>query len=344
MPAVPAPAKVLVSGANGYIAVWVVRTLLDHGYSVRGTVRSESKNNHLRKVFKNEVDSGKLELVVVPDITLPGAFDEAVKGVDAIEHTASPFHFNADDPDELIGPAVKGTIGMLESALKFGGSQLKRVAVTSSCASILNPSSTGVLNEESWNEESIAIVKEKGREAPAQEKYRASKSLAEKAAWDFVEKNKSSITWDLVTLCPPFVFGPNLNEVNSSSELGQSQSLFYEALLTKRKTPEQLAGVSGGWVDVRDVALGHVRALEVPEAGGQRFILSSEMFIWQNWFDAANSLGLPDVPQGTPGAGKDFKYKFVYDSSRAKNVLGIQFRDIKTTTKDTVEDFKKRGW
>ena len=60
-------------------------------------------------------------------------------------------------------------------------------------------------------------------------------------------------------------------------------ALFYEALLTKTKTPEQLAGVQGGWVDVRDVAEGHVRALEVPEAGGQRFILSSGMFVWQDW-------------------------------------------------------------
>ena len=98
MPAVSAPSKVLVSGANGYIAVWVVRTLLDRGFSVRGTVRSESKIPHLKKVFKDEFEKGLLEVVVVPDITVSGAFDEAVKGVDAIEHTASPFHFKADDP------------------------------------------------------------------------------------------------------------------------------------------------------------------------------------------------------------------------------------------------------
>lgn len=98
MPAITAPAKVLVSGANGFIAVWVVRTLLEHGYSVRGTVRSESKGTHLLNLFKDEVLNGKFELVIVPDITAYGAFDDAVKGVDAIEHTASPFHFKADDP------------------------------------------------------------------------------------------------------------------------------------------------------------------------------------------------------------------------------------------------------
>ena len=94
MPPVAAPAKVLVSGANGFIAVWVVKDLLDAGYTVRGTVRSEAKGSHLLKTFKSAVDAGKLELIVVPDITEPGAFNEAVKGVDAIEHTASPFHFN----------------------------------------------------------------------------------------------------------------------------------------------------------------------------------------------------------------------------------------------------------
>ena len=129
------PAKVLVTGANGYIAIWIVRVLLERGYSGRGTVRSESKTKDLRRLFKNELDNGKLEIVIVPDITVPGAFDESVKGVDAIEHTASPFHLKGDDPNgkrthdiyhvstketsvELIEPAVKGTSGIMESALK----------------------------------------------------------------------------------------------------------------------------------------------------------------------------------------------------------------------------------
>ena len=94
MPSVAPPAKVLVSGANGFIAIWLVKDLLDRGYSVRGTVRSEGKGTHLLNTFKKEVDEGRLEVTVVPDITVPDAFKEAVVGVDAIEHTASPFHFN----------------------------------------------------------------------------------------------------------------------------------------------------------------------------------------------------------------------------------------------------------
>ncbi|KAH8102011.1 hypothetical protein DFH11DRAFT_1786495 [Phellopilus nigrolimitatus] len=258
-----------------------VQDLLERGYSVRGTVRAESKAAHVRSLFKAYAD--KLEIVEVPDITQPGAFDAAVQGVDAIAHTASPFHFKADDPNELIEPAVKGTVGILESALKYVGPQLQRIAVLSSCASVANASDRGELDEHSWNEESTAEVRAQGRAAEQSAKYHASKALAEKAAWDFAEQHMSEISWDLVALNPPFVLGPILHEVASPAALNSSVAFFYEAILTQKKTPEQLASFQGSWVDVRDVSLGHVCALEVPAAGGQRFILSAGAFIWQDW-------------------------------------------------------------
>ena len=97
MVAVSSPAKVLVTGANGYLAVWVVKKYLEAGYSVRGTVRSLSKSAFLTEKFSDYGD--RFELVVVDDITKDGAFDEAVKGVDVIAHTASPFHYKATSPD-----------------------------------------------------------------------------------------------------------------------------------------------------------------------------------------------------------------------------------------------------
>ncbi|KAH8110872.1 NAD-binding protein [Phellopilus nigrolimitatus] len=358
MAAIAAPAKVLVSGANGFIAVWLVQDLLERGYSVRGTVRAESKATHIRNLFKAHGD--KLEIVEVPDITKPGAFDAAVQGVDAIAHTASPFHFNADDPNDVIEPAVKGTVGILESALKHAkrilspffssahdsGPQLRRIVVLSSSLSIASDSAHGELDERRWNEESIAEVRAQGRAAGQLAKYCASKSLAEKAAWEFAEKHKSEISWDLVALNPPLVFGPILHEVSSPAALNSSVGLFYEAILTQKKTPEELAEMQAPWVDVRDVALGHVRALEVPAAGGQRFILSAGSFIWQDWLDAANELKLPGltVPTGTPGAGKDFEYNYWHNSAKARTVLGIEFRDKKLTTKDSIESLKARGW
>ena len=103
MPEITAPAKVLVTGSSGFIAIWVVKYLLDCGFSVRGAVRSEDKGKHLLDTFKDAVSKGMFELAIVPDMCASGAFDEAVKGVTAIEHTASPVHASADDPN---GPSL----------------------------------------------------------------------------------------------------------------------------------------------------------------------------------------------------------------------------------------------
>lgn len=99
MPAIQAPATVLVTGANGFIAAWIVKYLLENGYSVRGTVRNKEKAAYFTTLYKDAVDSGRLEYCTVPDFLAPGAFDEAVKGVDAIIHTATPVTLKADDPE-----------------------------------------------------------------------------------------------------------------------------------------------------------------------------------------------------------------------------------------------------
>ncbi|KAG6835826.1 hypothetical protein H0H93_014299 [Arthromyces matolae] len=195
MPTITSGDKILVSGANGYIAIWVVRRFLEKGYAVRGTVRSADKGKYLEEYFKSYGD--KFELVIVEDITKEGAFDEAVKGVDAIAHTASPFYLDAASVEgtknlsekvqtspmtpiaELNGPAINGTVSILKSALK-NGANVKRVVVTSSCASVLEVGVDKVFTEENWNELAIREIKEQGDAAPGPSKYRASKTLAEK--------------------------------------------------------------------------------------------------------------------------------------------------------------------
>src|SRR5713101_1239452 len=101
MVAISPPAKVLVTGANGYLATWVVKKYLEAGYSVRGTVRSLSKSAFLNDKFAHYGD--RFELVVVEDITKDGAFDEAVKDVEAIAHTAFPFHYKSTNPEGMSG-------------------------------------------------------------------------------------------------------------------------------------------------------------------------------------------------------------------------------------------------
>ncbi|KAI9058000.1 NAD(P)-binding protein [Trametes sanguinea] len=95
--------KVLLTGANGYIAVWIVKTLLDAGYAVRGTVRSERKATHLRNLFSSAGD--RFEVVIIEDIAKEGAFNDFIQDVAAIVHNATPVHLNAVEPDEMIIPA-----------------------------------------------------------------------------------------------------------------------------------------------------------------------------------------------------------------------------------------------
>lgn len=351
MPAVQAPAKVLVSGANGYIAAWVVQELLDQGYSVRGTVRSAEKGEHLKKLFAKFGD--KHEVVVVEDITKEGAFDEAVKGVDAIEHTASPFHFKADDPDELIVPAVKGTVSMLQSALKYGTS-VKRVVITSSTAAVVHVSSEPkIFSEKDWNDQAIQTVKEQGRNAIAAAKYRASKTLAEKAAWEFFEKNKASISWDLVALNPPFVFGPVIHSVPNLSALNTSVADWYNTVLKKNRDAMFLAKTGSAWVDVRDLAKAHRLAIQKSEAGGERIIVSKGRFVWQEWVDAAKKVDpkvlstlanpLPEDDNSLPTKPEKL-YLIDYDTSKAKRILGIDYKDEYQCARDMIADFGARGW
>ncbi|KAG8959163.1 methylglyoxal reductase (NADPH-dependent) gre2 [Tulasnella sp. 419] len=205
MPAFTPPAKILVTGASGYVAVWVSKALLEKGFRVRGTVRSKGKGEYLRGIY-SEYD-GKFEYVIVEDMAKSGAFDEAVKGIDGIAHTASPVSLTADEPNELIIPALHGTLSILESAKKYG-SDVKRVVVTSSLAAALEPHPHPyVYTEVDWCDYALKEVEEKGREATPMMKYRASKVMAERAAWNFVKEHVSEIGFDLVTVLPTFVFG-----------------------------------------------------------------------------------------------------------------------------------------
>ncbi|KAJ4474488.1 D-lactaldehyde dehydrogenase [Lentinula aciculospora] len=349
---VPSGSKVLVTGANGYIAAWVVRTLLEKGYAVRGTVRSEAKGTHLKKIFADYKD--KFETVVVEDITKEGAFNQAIKGVNAIAHTASPFHFKADDPQELIGPAVNGTLSVLKSALN--NSAIRRIVITSSTAAIISMlPDRKVFSEVDWNDQAIEEVKTQGKNASQASKYRASKTLAEKAAWDFYKVSNTNRSWDLVVLNPPYVFGPLIHDISSPSALGTSAGDWYNSVVRPDmggKTIEAITTVGGGWVDVRDIALAHVLALQKQEAGGERLLISKGEFVYQDFIDVANALSpspIPshtDLPKGSPGAGKEFVPKIVYDPSKASRILGpeLVYHTIEETTKDTLADFERRGW
>ena len=361
MTVIPPPATVLVTGANGYIGSWITKVLLEAGYSVTGTVRSAAKGEDWAKLYaEDEKAKGKeVKFVVVEDITVDGAFDDAVKGVHAIVHTASPVVLNhEDDPRVIIDPAIKGTVGILESALKFG-SNVKRVVSLSSAAAVLSlHPKPRTFSEVDWNDQAVEQVKKEGKDAPGIAKYRASKTLAEKASWEFMEKNKKELEgrFDLVAFAPPFVFGPQLHTLKLSKpeEMTFSSLLLYKALILGDFHIGKPTIAAGLWVDVRDIAQATLLALrEKEEAGGERVIVSAGEFIWQDFLDALHNTSPPpfppsrvaQLPKGEPGtSGKDVVHPILYDTTKQCNVLGLEPRGIEECVRDTVADYQGRGW
>ncbi|KAH8102192.1 NAD-P-binding protein [Cristinia sonorae] len=341
MPAVQAPAKVLVTGANGFVAVWVVKKLLEDGFAVRGTIRSEDKGVYLKETFASYGD--KLELVVVKDITQDGAFDEAVKGVDAIQHTASPFHLNGTHPDDLIVPAVEGTRTILRSTLRHG-TDVKRFIITSSCSAIeeLLPDPQ-VYTEDDWNTQSVKEVEEKGVNASASHVYRASKTLAEREAWKFVEEHKNEIKWDLVAINPPYIFGPPLQEVASLDSLNMSMAAWYRYVVSGTADGEALATAGNNWVDVRDCAAGHVHCMTVQQAGGHRILSVAGAYKWQDWVNAARKI-YPNLSVGnTTYDASQALHPIRYNTSKFETLLGLKYHTMEETSKAILESFEERG-
>ncbi|PCH42478.1 NAD(P)-binding protein [Wolfiporia cocos MD-104 SS10] len=341
MPAVTR-GKVLVTGANGFVAAWVVYDLLKQSYSVRATVRSENKSTHLRNVFGSYGD--RLEIVVVEDITKEGAFDEAVQGVDAIEHIASPCHPGTDDPQDMIIPAVNGTLGILQSA-RAHGSNVQRVVITSSCATIAeytNP--PRVFTEYDWNEKAVVEVKAKKRDAHPISKYRASKVLAERAAWNFVEEHKGDLQWDLVVLCPSYVFGPMIHEVKSLDTMNASMNGWYQWALKGLFDPTRLDIEGFNWVDVRDLANAHVLAIQKMEAAGSRVIVSQGPWDWYECIDVCRQCGVETPVKEQRPRATAIPHQWTYDTSKAEKILGIRFRSLRDSTNDIIQDLRSKGW
>ncbi|KAJ8508034.1 hypothetical protein ONZ45_g9655 [Pleurotus djamor] len=352
MPNSSSSRKVLVTGANGFIARWVVRTLLDEGYTVRGTVRSEEKGKALRKSYG--AYGSKFETAVVQDIAEDGAFDEAVKDVDFVEHLASPCHTNADDPDELIRPAVNGTVGLLQSILKhnaviYSSPKVQRVVITSSCATVVEDlPHPKVFSELDWNGQCLQIVQELGKDAPGLMKYRASKTLAEKAAWNFVQEHGHEIAWDIVTMNPPYVLGPMEAGTPLNEPLNTSLSHLLKMLFASTSPSPMPYSAGLSWVDVRDVAMAHVRSLEAEKAGGERIILSASPCTWQSWVDRARALNPPvqlppgkSLATGDPSASNT-PPKVTFNNVKSEILLGIKYRTMEATTRDILEDIARR--
>ncbi|KAL2683403.1 hypothetical protein Neosp_007873 [[Neocosmospora] mangrovei] len=325
---------ILVTGANGFIATHTITTLLRQGYAVRGAVRSQTSADAVLKTFSDY--SNKLSVVVVPDMTISGAFDEAVQGVDGVLHMASPFSLNIKDNEtEMLVPAIKGTESVLESVAAHGVN-VKRVVLTSSFAAMVDltkgfwPGHT--YDENDWND----VTYDYAKAADGATAYVASKALAEKAAWNFMKERKPG--FELTVLCPPMVFGPPVHAVSFSA-------LNVTTWDMNRFISGELEDVPDtsfwGFVDVRDLAQAHLRALEIPEAGNERFFIVGGRYSYQRTADVLRSSPrIPEtykskIPIGQPGQNYPGPNIYEVDNSKSKRILGIEYRPFEECVVDS---------
>lgn len=246
------PTTVLVSGANGFIAMHCVLQLLEQGYRVRGTLRSLSREAQIRQNLAKYVDANDRLEFVQADLLKDTGWDAAVRGCKYVLHVASPIPpAIPKNEDDLIIPAREGTLRVLRAAADGG---VKRVVLTSSVASIFEgygPESR-TFDENDWSNLGGKIGA-----------YPKSKTLAERAAWGFIKNLDAAHPLELAVINPGFVIGPYLNP-----DLSTSGQLIYKLL--RREVPG-VPHTRLHIVDVRDVAAAHIAAMTTPEAAGQRF-------------------------------------------------------------------------
>ena len=143
-----------------------------------------------------------------------------MKGVNAILHIASPCHFDATDPKDIIEPAIAATLNLLRSCLRSDNT-VRRVVITSSSGAVYGTyANRSVLDESDWNEESLSEVETKGKKVEPYHSYGASKVLAERTAWALMEQRRHDAQFDLVVVNPPWVFGPTLTPEHITLSLG----------------------------------------------------------------------------------------------------------------------------
>jgi dihydroflavonol-4-reductase len=246
---------VVLTGITGFIAKRIAFDLLEAGYTVRGTLRSAARAEEVRDALRPRLsDPAALDRLSFAelDLTRDAGWAEAMAGADALLHTASPFPMaSPKDEADIIAPAVQGTRRALRAAHAAG---VPRVVLTSSVAAIEAKSKRGAFTEEDWSDPAH----------PKSSTYYKSKTLAERAAWDFVAEYPEM---QLTAINPALVLGSPMDH-----HYGTSLALI-ERILGARDP--MVPDIGFGVVDVADVSAMHVAALERPESVGQRVIASN---------------------------------------------------------------------
>jgi len=249
--------QVLVTGGSGFVAGHCIRQLLERGYRVRTTVRSLAREADVRRQLGADA-SAPLEFAAA-DLMSDDGWDAAAAGCDHVLHVASPFPLRVPrHEDELVVPAREGALRVLRAARAAGA---RRVVQTSSFAAVGygHPPGDRPFDESDWTK----------LDGPGVTPYVKSKTLAERAAWDFLAREGGGL--ELATFNPVGVFGPVMG-ADFATSVEIVRRLMDGAM---PGLPDLLFGV----VDVRDVADLHLRAMTHPEAAGERFLAVADHFV-----------------------------------------------------------------
>jgi dihydroflavonol-4-reductase len=333
---------VLLSGISGFIGMHTAIQLLNKGYKVRGTVREKSKMDRVKTIIKSQASIDNLELIRC-ELMDSTDWKYAARDVDFIQHIASPLpKKQPKDRNILILPAREGVLNVLKAAQM---NKIKRVVITSSIAAIGygHANNNRTFTEADWTD-----VADKKDVNP----YIESKTLAERAAWDFMKTESPS--FELATINPSVVLGPQLDNIFSASTL----------LIKKILRGDMPGAPKIGFciVDVRDVADLHIKAMESPNAAGKRFICSGEYIdilgigkiLKEAYPDKAKKVPgfvLPNIlvkitglfDKEVAGVLNELNVKREFDNSLARNILNWSPRPVEEAITATGQSIFDHG-
>ncbi|MEO3862057.1 NAD-dependent epimerase/dehydratase family protein [Acrocarpospora sp. B8E8] len=316
---------VLVTGGSGYVGTQLIAALLRAGRPVRATVRSTVHEAELRAAARRGgADDAGLQIVAA-DLMADDGWPAAVAGCEEVHHVASPIPYvQPEDPDELIVPAREGALRVLRAARDAGA---RRVVLTSSFAAIgYTPKPGAEFTEDDWTDP----------DTPGLAPYPRSKTIAERAAWDLMERDGGDT--ELVVVNPTAIFGPTL------TTQVRSTMLLVKAMLdgTMSVAPRARFGVA----DVRDVADLHIRAMAAPEAAGKRFLALADgpaMSFVEVADILRRRLGPLAARVPTQEAPGDDPPRPIIHNDRAREELGWRPRAAETTIVESAESLRDLG-